>query len=152
MSYPFSIEKEVIIRNDEAKYTLHKIINNLNSELKKINKCEIQIMNNKIIVNNLDEFSSVFLNVKQFNKGKFEFIEDNNTIKIKCKIIVWEHFIIFNSISILCLFILYNFKNFDYSMSIGLTFILYFSIFIFCYLIPKMTFDFFIKKWLSKYV
>lgn len=97
------------------------------------------------------EFSTGKTNLQVQNKGKFEFSVENNTIKIKCKIIVWEHFIIFNLISILSLFIWYNYKIFDYSISIGLPFILYFSIFIFCYLMPKMSFDFFIKKWISKY-
>ena len=151
MSYPFSIEKEVVISNDEAKYSLNIIKTDLKNELKKINKSKISIKNNTIIAENLVEFSSGNTNLQVQNKGNFELTEGNNTIKIKCKIIVWEHFIIFNIISILSLFILYNFKTFDYSISIGLPFILYFSIFVFFYLMPKMTFDFFIKKWLSKY-
>ncbi len=42
MSYPFSIEKEVVIRKDEAKYTLNFIQTDLKNELKKINKSKIQ--------------------------------------------------------------------------------------------------------------
>ncbi len=73
MSYPFSIEKEVVIRNDEAKYTLNIIKSDLKNELKKINKSKISIKNNTIIAENLVEFSTGFLNLKQFNKGEFEF-------------------------------------------------------------------------------
>ena len=151
MSYPFSIEKVVVIRNNEAKYTINFIKTDLKNELKKINKSKISIKNNIIIADNLLEFSTENTNLQVQNNGSFELTEESNIIKIKCKIIVWEHFILFNLISILSLFIWYNFKTFDYSISIGLPFILYFSIFIFCYLMPKMTFDFFIKKWLSKY-
>lgn len=151
MSYPFSIEKVIVIRNEEAKYALNFIKSDLKNELKKINKSKISIKNNTIIAENLVEFSTGNTNLQVQNKGNFELTEGNNIIKIKCKIIVWEHFIIFNSINLLTLCILYNIKNFNYSLSIGFPFILYFSIFVFFYLMPKMTFDFFIKKWLLKY-
>lgn len=42
MSYPFSIEKEIVISNDEGKYTLNFIKTDLKNELKKINKSKIQ--------------------------------------------------------------------------------------------------------------
>ena len=69
MSYPFSISKIAIIKNDEAE----RSINLFKTKLNKINGTTVVDKGNEIAVKECIEFSSRFLRIKNLNKGKITF-------------------------------------------------------------------------------
>lgn len=141
MPYPISINKDITITLDNSiGYT--DILNGVTEDLIESGN-EIEIRDNKIKIVTCSEFCSR-TSFKDFNKGQVELSKSEDKVKINFKIYLTEHLIIFLGIIILGTYGLFN-EGPD-SILVRISLLLLIIDFVFCYLMPLMTLDSFVKN------
>jgi hypothetical protein len=142
MSYPISINREVTIVC--RKLTLEQIVGMFSKELKTNGNSIIKVIGQKINILESKEFSSK-TTLKEFNRGSITFIKDDDVIRIKGKILLIEHLVVFISVVLLTIGLFQAGKDGIY---IGI--LLFPVIFVFLYLFPMMAFYSFFGKLIKR--
>lgn len=146
MPYPISIIKEEIINLDSST-SYQDIVNRLTEDLNKTGT-EIEIKDTKMKLVRCIEFSSRTTSLKDFNKGEIKLNKVNEQMKVNFRIYLIEHLIIFLVIAAIGAYGLFD-KGID-SVLLKVSLLLLTVNFIFCYLIPLMTLNSFVKDFINK--
>ncbi|WP_186754216.1 hypothetical protein [Echinicola salinicaeni] len=141
MPYPISIKKKAKI-NLENSIKYEDIINGLSKDLIKSGN-EIEIIGNKIRIVSGPEFSAK-TSFKEFNKGHIDLDKTDNKVKVSIKIYLIEHLIAFFIVFAMATYGLIE-KGYE-SAILKVALLLLMASFVFCYLMPLMTLNSYIKK------
>jgi hypothetical protein len=147
MTYPISIKKTLTINLSDNLITHKDIVEKLSDDLKKI-ETEIETKGNLIIMDRCSEFSSRTTSFKNFNKGKINLDSTKDTLKLTFRIYLVEHLIIFVFAGLLAAFGLID-GGVD-SIVLRVAIILLIADLVFCYIIPLMTLDSFLKDFINR--
>jgi hypothetical protein len=142
MCYPLSINKEVTIVC--GKLSLEQIIKMFSKELRTKGNSIINVNGQNIKILGTEVFSSN-TTLRRFNKGEINFIKCDGAIRVKGRILLIEHVIIFILIA------LFSAGLFQIGIDgIYISILLFSAAFVFLYLFPMMAFyslfDVLIKK------
>jgi hypothetical protein len=147
MTYPISIKKTLTISLSDNLITHKDIVEKLSDDLKKI-ETEIETKGNVIIMDRCSEFSSRTTSFKNFNKGKINLDSTKDTLKLTFRIYLVEHLIIFVFAGLLAALGLID-EGVD-SIVLRVAIILLVADLVFCYIIPLMTLDSFLKDFINR--
>ena len=147
MTYPISIKKTLTINLSGNSITYNDIVDRLNSELTTM-QTEMKTKDNLIMMDRCSEFSSRTTSFKSFNKGRISLDSTNDTLKLTFIIYLVEHLILFILAGLLGAFGFID-KGID-SVVLKVAVILLIANFVFCYLIPLITLNSFIKDFTNR--
>jgi len=142
MPYPFSITSEMIIHLDKSSLNYIDITNKLRECLTRVGN-EIDLIDDKIKIVQCLEFSSRATSFKKFNKGEINFEKSNERVKVSFRIYLGEHLIIFLFTAALGFYGLV--EEGTNSLMLKIALLLLTANFLFCYLMPLMSLNSFVK-------
>lgn len=133
--YPLTLKKEIIIESQNI--PLQEIMNIALHELTEF-KSLSNIEGTTIKIIRSDGFSSGST-LRNFNKGEIKFIEEGNSIRIKGRFVLIEHFILIIIDCFLAALILSG--DIGIYKSLSIIALIFVVSFVFFYLFPYMAFD-----------